>query len=49
MPQMQLQTRHPPLWPVAVIVTGISLTVSWIAVLGYGVSYGILRLIGYAI
>jgi hypothetical protein len=49
MSQMQLPLRRPSLWPAAVIITGISLTVCWAVLLGYGVGYGLLRIIEHAI
>ena len=30
------RTRHEPVWPLAVIVFGLSLTLSWTALLAYG-------------
>ena len=45
MSQMQLQPSRPSLWPVAVVVFGAGLTVSWAVLLGYG----IVRLIEYAL
>jgi hypothetical protein len=37
--------KHEPLWPAAVIVLGLSLTVSWSLLLGYG----LIKLVEYAI
>ena len=33
----QTQPHRVPLWPGAVIAIGLSLTLSWVLVLGYGV------------
>ena len=33
----QTQPHRVPLWPGALIVIGVSLTLSWVLVLGYGV------------
>jgi hypothetical protein len=42
---MQTQSSHHPLWPEAVIVLGLSLTLSWMLLL----AAGLLRLLQYVI
>ena len=37
MSEIQLKAPDPPLWPAVVITIGISLTISWTLLLGYGV------------
>ena len=42
--ELRLPSRQ-PIWPAAVITFGISLTVSWMILLGYG----LIRLLDYVI
>ena len=39
------RSRHDPIWPLGIIVVGLSLTLSWTALL----AYGLVRILEHAI